>query len=205
MRCHRSIILLALNALLASAASACECLWEGPFVRAAERAQLIVSGAVIETKGNAFDLRVEKILRGKEYRDTVRIWASDGKLCRPEVDQFAPGTQWLLALHYIDKEVEGGFNPLTPNISYGRVDDYYLSKCGAYWLRVQEGRASGNLLSGARWQWDDPQMNPVIVEVIGAYFEGVIPLQALESAAQPSPETKRLMLETRAFTREQVE
>ena len=39
-----------------------------------------------------------------------------------------------MALFRIEQDVPGGFNPNTPNVSYGRPGDYSLSSCGGYWL-----------------------------------------------------------------------
>ena len=39
-----------------------------------------------------------------------------------------------MALEKIDSVPDDGFNPLTPNISFGREQDYLLSSCGGYFL-----------------------------------------------------------------------
>lgn len=72
--------------------------------------------------------------------------------CRVDVADIDPGSQWVMALRRIERLPSSGFNPATPNISYGRVDDYALSRCGVYWLRRDASFVSGNLLKAPRWQ-----------------------------------------------------
>jgi hypothetical protein len=186
----------------------CECLWHGSFSKVVSRADLIISGQVLSSKGNSADIAIDRILydRGrnnKEFNPVIRIWGDNGKLCRPPISEFPPQTEWLLALHKITDDVEGGFNPHTPNISYGRINDYYLSQCGAYWLQLTEGMVSGNLVKGRRWQWQHKAMNPVLLELVEAYIKDIIPEQALIEAAKPLTETKKLMNETRSFIHSQ--
>lgn len=182
-----------------SVSANCDCLWQGSFNRAAPRADLIASGTVIASRGNAIDLRVDTIIAGKEYREVIRVWGDNGKLCRPSIESFSVDSQWLLAVYRISEIPDDGFDPNTPNISFGREQDYFLSKCGAYWLSLNNGYVSGNLINGQRWQWQDKKMNPVLLELIDAYLRGVLPDQALIEAAKPQTASKKLMEETKSF------
>ncbi len=199
---------LLINCIFISFASACECLWQGSFSKSFNKADFIVSGTVVASKGNSIDFSIDqtfldKQIGGKEFLSTVRVWTDDGKQCRPEVNLFPVNSQWVFALNKITEEVDGGFNPNTPNISYGRKNDYYLSKCGANWLQVQEGYATGNLINGRRWEWENEEMNPVLVPLIDAYVKGIIPQQALVEAAKPLSETKKMMEQTKQFIQQQ--
>ncbi len=197
---HTALLLLALLFFPVEKSRAeCECLWQGSFNQAATQADLIVSGIVVSRKGNAFDLQIETIISGKEFRETIRVWADNGQLCRPPVTEFTLQSQWLLAVFKITEVPVGAFNPNTPSISYGRAEDYYLSKCGAYWLHVDNGYVSGNLINGQRWQWENKKMNPVLLELIDAYFKGILPDAALTEAAKPQTEAKKLMESTQRF------
>ncbi len=189
-------------------AFACECLWHGPFSKAVKKSDLVVSGTIIASKGNAIDFKIDKThldqeKNGKEFFDTIRIWGDDGKQCRPNVTQFPEASQWVFGLMKITEDIPGGFNPNTPNISYGRINDYYLSKCGAYWLQLNEGYVTGNLVKGRRWEWDNKNMNPVLLELIDAYIKDIIPEQALIEAAKPMTEAKKLMDKTKSFIQSQ--
>lgn len=182
----------------------CECIWQGSFAEATRRADFIISGQVITQKGNSADVRIDqtlfdRALNTKEFNPTVRIWGDNGDLCRPPIDDFPVGSEWLLALHKITDEVDGRFNPFTPNVSYGRINDYYLSQCGVYWLPLSEGMAHGNLLGKHRWQWESKDMNPVLIQLVDAYIKGIIPKEALIEAGKPQTEAKKLMLETKRF------
>jgi hypothetical protein len=126
-----------------------------------------------------------------------------GNYCRPAAEQFAPGSRWILALEEITEAPEDGFNPHTPNQSYGRPHDYILSACGGYWLSVRGETAVGNLLPGmARWD-HEPDMTPVLVDLVAAFLDQRASIDDLRDASEEDPELKALMLDTRSFLRGQ--
>lgn len=183
--------------------NACECLWQGSFIESAPKADLIVSGQVINIKGNSADLAVKSVLSGQTFLDQIRVWGNDGQECRPDINDFPVGSQWVMALHQIDQVPANGFNPNTPNISFGRKGDFYLSACGANWLSLGENLASGNLIDGPRWEYQDKKMNPVLLELIDAYLHQQLSVDKLKAAATPSTERKKLLLDTKWFLRSQ--
>ena len=128
---RRSFLVLLLALPGRNAAAACECLWQGSFSDVQAQTDLVVSGTVVATAGNSIDLELERLLRG-EATGPVRIWLKTADYCRPEAALFPVGSEWVMALNKIHEMVEGGFNPGTPNISYGRVGDFSLSSCGGY-------------------------------------------------------------------------
>jgi len=153
-------LLLAGNAL-----AECECLWQGSFAEVEATTDLVLAGTVVSGKGNSIDLAVERILRGRDDLPEIRIWLKTADYCRPERDLFPPGSHWVMALDRIDADVPGGFNPHTPNVSYGRTGDYTLSSCGGYWLRLEGDWVSGNLVDGPRWE-REPKMTPVLLDLV---------------------------------------
>lgn len=183
--------------------AACACLWQGPFSKASKQADLIVSGVVISSKGNSLDFTIQKTLADRvtpiEFRQMIRVWGDSGQYCRPDVNSFSIGTEWLLALKKISSLPENSFNPNTPNISFGRIDDYYISSCGVNWLSLQEGYVSGPLVKSQRWNWQDETMNPVLLPLVDAYINNIIPEQALIEAAKPQTEAKKLLEETKQY------
>lgn len=188
--------------LLGSPAQAeCECLWEGSFSKVQSSASIVLSGTVTTGKGNSIDLRVDELMRGTEGFTTVRVWLKNGDYCRPEASVFPRNSQWVMALHRIDDEVAGGFNPATPNVSYGRKGDYSLSSCGGYWLQRDEQWVTGNLVNAPRWV-RDPKMTPVLVDVISAFVRGEVSADALVEASKIDPALRELMNDTRAFLRD---
>ena len=108
----------------------------------------------------------------------------------------------MLALNKITEDIPGGFNPNTPNISYGRIGDYSLSSCGGYWLQLTENVVSGSLSEGPRWDMS-PKMTPVLLNVVTAFVQGKIDRQALIAAAEEDTTAKELMLDTKSFLRDQ--
>lgn len=179
----------------------CECLWRGAFVDVQAEADLVITGEVIAAKGNSIDLQVEQQLRGDEPGQTVRVWLKAADYCRPEPDRFQLGSRWVMALERIDEQVPGGFNPHTPNISYGRVGDYALSSCGGFWLSLMGERVTGNLVDAPRWD-HAPKMNPVLLDLVAAHVRGELNRDALREAAAEDPALRDLILDTRAFLRD---
>ena len=109
-----------------------------------------------------------------------------------------------MALAQIREVPEGGFSPSTPNESYGRPYDYALSSCGGYWLRVNGNTAVGNLVPGMPRFYHQPDMSPVLIDLIDGYLKGTVPEAALVEASRERPdEVNELMLDTRSFLRGQ--
>ena len=198
----RTLLALFTVLWLASAAAhaECECVWQGSFTDVEAATDLVISGTVIASKGNSIDLSVSQVLRGAEPLDPLRIWLHTADYCRPEVGLFPLGTQWVMALHRITEAPPSGFNPSTPNVSYGRIDDFSLSSCGGYWLRVSEGLVTGNLVNAPRWE-RDPPMTPVLLELVVDFVRGGLSREALLQASKEDPALRQLKLDTRAFLR----
>jgi hypothetical protein len=200
---RRLRLAIALGLLLPGGAWAeCACLWQGSFTDVQASTDLVVSARVVATSGNSIDLGVQRILKGKLYSENIRVWLDTGDLCRAEVGTFDLDSQWVMALHRIDELVPGGFNPSTPNISYGRVGDYSLSRCGGYWLSQAENLVSGNLTAGPRWEMN-PKMSPVLLDLVAAHVAGDLDKETLIEAGRVDPELQELIINTRLFLRSQ--
>ena len=178
----------------------CECLWRGSFSEVQATTDLIVSATVIASKGNSIDLAVSQVLRGQDPPEPLRVWLQTADYCRPDVSLFPLGSSWLMALQKITEEAPDGFNPNTPNISYGRLDDYSLSSCGGYWLRVTGDLVTGNLVKAPRWE-RAPPMTPVLLELVVDFVQGRLNSDALLQASREDPALRQLKLDTRSFLR----
>ena len=196
----RRLVCLALWLTSTTTSAECDCLWQGSFSEVQAGTTLVVSGTVVAGKGNSIDLSVDRLLRGDEPPGDIRIWLKTGDYCRPEPELFPAGSQWVMALHQIEKDVPGGFNPHTPNISYGRVGDYSLSSCGGYWLSQSGDWISGNLVQAPRWV-REPKMTPVLLDLLADYIDGNIDAEALLQASREDPALRELMLDTQEFLR----
>ena len=192
---------LALALFAASPARAeCDCLWQGAFSDVHHDTDLIVAGRIVSAKGNSVDLDISRTLRGPTPGERIRIWLKTANYCRPEPELFPPESTWVMALQRIDENVPGGFNPGTPNISYGRIGDYQLSSCGGYWLQLQGDFVTGALVDTPRWV-HDPKMTPVLLDLVAAFVEGRVTASALLEASREDPALRELRLDTRAFLR----
>jgi hypothetical protein len=176
----------------------CGCLWEGSFAEVQAGADLVVAGTVEQRKGNSIDIAIGRTLRGEGWREQVRVWLKTGDYCRPPAEDFPEGSRWVLALSRIEAVPEDGFNPATPNQSYGRKGDYLLSSCGGYWLRWTGDAVTGNLVDAPRWA-REPEMTPVLLDVLEAYVAGRIDKARLKEASREDPALRELMLNTRQF------
>ena len=176
----------------------CSCLWEGSFADVQAGADLVIAGTVEQRKGNSIDVAIERTLRGEGWREQVRVWLKTGDYCRPPAEDFPEGSRWVLALSRIEAVPEDGFNPATPNQSYGRKGDYILSSCGGYWLRWTGDAVTGNLVDAPRWA-REPEMTPVLLDVLEAYVAGRIDKARLKEASREDPALRELMLNTRQF------
>ena len=182
----------------------CGCLWEGSFSEVAPSTDLVVLGEVQSVKGNAVDLVPEQLLKGEFWLDTLRVWMQTRDYCRPPADDFPVGSRWIMALSEISEVPKGGFDPSTPNQSYGRPFDFVLSSCGGYWLRVNGGTAVGNLVPGMPRFYHQPDMSPVLIDLIAGYLDGAVPETALVEASRERPDAvDELILDTRSFLRGQ--
>ena len=197
---QRGLLCCALLLVAAVARGECECLWQGDFSEVQASTSLVLSGTVLRRKGKSIDLSVDRLLRGQEHLDPIRVWLQAGDYCRPEPELFPVGSQWVMALHEIEQDVPGGFNPHTPNVSYGRIGDYSLSSCGGYWLKRSEEWVTGNLVQAPRWV-REPKMTPVLLDLVADYVVGEADREALLQASREDPALRELMLDTRAFLR----
>lgn len=190
--------------VLASSSYACRCLWEGNFTDLELKGKTIVLGSVASHSGNSMDIAISDVIQGAVYQDQVRVWGAIGNLCRADVKEFDTGSEWLLVLESITEVPEWGFNPSTPNYSYGRVGDYTLSRCGVYWLKHHNGYLSGNVDDPRRWLYLDKKKSPVSLKLIKAFIEGRTGAEVLAEAAKPREGKQELLTDTRVFLRQQI-
>ena len=182
----------------------CGCLWQGSFSEVAATTDLVLLGEVQRVKGNAVDLKPERVLMGQFWLDSVRVWMHTRNYCRPPAEEFPDGSRWIMALAQIHEVPEDGFNPSTPNQSYGRPYDYALSSCGGYWLKVNGNTAVGNLVPDMPRFYHQPDMSPVLIDLIDGYLQGTVSEAALIEASREHPnEVNKLILDTRSFLRGQ--
>ncbi|MFT5576173.1 MAG: hypothetical protein ACI89D_001694 [Bermanella sp.] len=199
------VLILCLLALLGHTGQvlACSCVWQGNFAEVDKTGATIVLGKVRSHKGNSMDLQVDEVLQGTLYRNDIRIWGDTGSLCRAKLDGFANGSEWLLVLNPITDIPDDGFNPNTPNISYGRVGDFSLMRCGVYWLEHRNAYLSGNVDDDKRWLYIDKKKSAVSLQLIRKFLNGSADKAVLTEAAKPSPERKELLTDTKIFLMQQ--
>lgn len=152
-------------------ANSCGCQWQGPFSWLVDEVDTIAHVTIVNHNDNAMDARIISLYKGQSFDQEIRIWGDRGYQCRPPVSYFETDTQWLLAINKINTIPESSFDPFNPDQSFGRKGDYQLSACGAYWLKIEDNKASGNITSILDWDYNPP-MDPVPVKIIADFING---------------------------------
>jgi hypothetical protein len=128
------------------AAHACSCINGGPFIQMADRSDVVIHAKVLDYQWREFDsarqqqpesmrLEVKAVYQGTVKTNPLTVWGDNGLSCRPYVTQFPIGTEWVLALRKDD-----GMETIAPP---QRKDDFAISICGEYWLKVQGDNVEG--------------------------------------------------------------
>jgi len=144
-----------------SAVYACSCMWAGGFLTVAPNAEIIVHVRVRDYHGRnrrvdlAMDVIVLERLKGPPIARDIRIWGDSGALCRPYVSAFPRGSEWILAIRPQAAEAPGR-------------SDYYIPGCGAYWLKVENGRVRGHIHAGAPGTPEQEEPLESIRQALGA-------------------------------------
>ncbi|WP_044213093.1 hypothetical protein [Flammeovirga sp. OC4] len=93
----------------------CTCKYYGGFAFANQIADIIVQGKVLNYKCDenlnftdciSMNFEVKKIFRGQVFKDTILVYGDNGMACRPYIDKFKIGEEWLLALNKLDSNYE---------------------------------------------------------------------------------------------------
>lgn len=132
---------------------ACDCGYEGPFLKMAKRTPLVALVKVkkyltfkdIDGSKTPMSMEVEIIekYKGKENRKMITVWGDIGNLCRPYLSIFKEEKYYVIAF---DKG----------NHNSGHRDekdtDYSITACGCYWLTadVRKKEAAGDIDSPSR-------------------------------------------------------
>ncbi|MCX6556262.1 MAG: hypothetical protein NTW95_02360 [Candidatus Aminicenantes bacterium] len=112
---------------------ACSCAWRGPFLTVAREAPLVVWGMIIRHHPGpapTMDVLVLETLAGGLLDSGLVVQMGDGMLCRPTLEGFPPGSEWVLALNGPGAKPGAGLA---------------LSHCGEYWLALQDGIVRGSI------------------------------------------------------------
>lgn len=129
------ICLILITAVIAGPISghACSCAWRGPFLRVAGESLLVIRGRILRHHPGpapSMDVLILETLKGGILDSGLSVQMGDGMLCRPSLEGFPPGSEWILALN-------------GPGAKPGK--GLALSHCGEYWLSVEKGVVSGSI------------------------------------------------------------
>jgi len=87
----------------------------------------------------SMNVEILTLFKGVELRDTITLWGDYGNLCRPYLNKFEVGKQYIFALFV-------GRNFLVEN--YGEsTDDYFVTNCGDGWMNYEPLTKKGTGLS----------------------------------------------------------
>lgn len=114
-------------------AGACSCNWRGPFLSVAREAPLVIRGRILRHspgKAPTMDVLVLETLSGGLLDGGLVVQMGDGMHCRPILEAFPAGSEWVLALN-------------GPGAKPGR--GLALSHCGEFSLRLENGEVIGSI------------------------------------------------------------
>lgn len=137
-----------LIAATANEVAACSCASPGrSFLKVAPASELVIRGRVVGHTGEGateteMEVEVLETLSGKTSKSVVSVSGDPGNQCRPYVSAFPVGTEWVFALAPAIKDAAGARAYLMNEPDKG---DYAISNCGAYWLKVKDGKVQGNI------------------------------------------------------------
>ena len=112
---------------------ACSCSWRGPFLVVARDAPLVVRARILRHHPGpapTMDVLVLETLAGGLLDSGLVVQMGDGMHCRPMLDGFPPGSEWILALN-------------GPGSKPGK--GMALSHCGEYWLGIEGNEVVGSI------------------------------------------------------------
>jgi len=108
-------------------------MWNGPFLKVAKTAPLVVYAEVLRHNPGALptmDVLVLETLSGGILDSGVRIQMGNGMYCRPTVENFPIDSQWLIAINGPGSKPGNGMA---------------ISHCGEFWVKVENGEVVGSL------------------------------------------------------------
>ncbi len=127
------LFFVAFSSLIPSSAGACSCVWKGSFLTVSRDAPLVVIGKIIRHhpgKSPTMDVHVLETLKGGILDSGMVLQMGDGMHCRPTIDLFPTGTEWILAVNGQGSKPGSGLA---------------ISHCGEYWLKVENNYVIGSI------------------------------------------------------------
>ncbi len=121
---------------------ACTCINNKSFLEVIERADFIVVAkptnygeiSLFSNIPLTVDVEIQRVLKGDNASQKVRVFGDNGAQCRPYVTKFPLDTTWVFALNLLSTGANG-------------ESQYYISNCGEYSLQVKAGRVFGRIKS----------------------------------------------------------
>lgn len=137
------LLTICLDAPIQDKAFACSCEWKGAFLKVAHDAPIVVRAKILRhnkpgdsssfdpsASTPSMDVHVLEVLKGAMLDSGMRIQMGDGVHCRPNVETFPVGSEWILAINGAGAKPGNGLA---------------ISHCGEYWLKVENNQVVGSI------------------------------------------------------------
>ncbi|MEQ8470176.1 MAG: ankyrin repeat domain-containing protein [Marinoscillum sp.] len=156
--------------------TACFCTFSGSFVKVAEESELVVVGTITKKRNSAIQVKIETILKGDTKSEIIEINGDKGgDSCYEVLLPYKEGEQYALAV-----STTGG--------------EYYLSHCGEYKLRAENGIVSGmvnnQFMVDATSEWPEYNERTMELSTLIDLFAPVSDIQAPCGSAKYYEENK---------------
>jgi hypothetical protein len=92
--------------LVSTEAFACDCNYQGPFLKMAEQTNFVALVKVekyltfreVDKMPLSMEVEIIEIYKGKENRKRIKLWGDNGIQCRPYLSTFKEGQYYVVAL-----------------------------------------------------------------------------------------------------------
>jgi hypothetical protein len=144
-------ILIILLFLTKKVAFACDCNFQGEFLKVAVKTEFVALVKVTKyltykdiygkQTPRSMEVEIREVYKGTETRKTITVWGDNGTLCRPYLSQFHVGKFYVIAFYKGSDGSKGNAH------KDEKITDYSISNCGYYWLKadVKKQIATGSV------------------------------------------------------------
>jgi hypothetical protein len=106
---------------------ACDCGYQGNFMKVAPKTDLVALVKVIRfITSTTMEVEIIEVLKGNEKQKRILVWGDDGNDCFPYLSEFKKEQEYLFAFNFHTSK------------DYGLNREFEVSICGEFWLNIEK-------------------------------------------------------------------